>query len=265
MAQFVIRRAETLVAAGVHPFFVLDGQALPAKGDESESRAMRRALAARELNDHLGDGGHPMDGLGRKLLKQMQGRTPPLTHLLCKELCKRGYPMMVAPYEAGHQCVLLESQGIADAVLTGDGDLLAIGAKTVIFDTAGHRLSRGRCFVVRQDDVYSGRVHTLHDSYDGECCPTDAAWAPAGYRDPSCSEQPAEPPLSSTQFTERLLVHWGSSSFGCDVISRPSLRSSVLCFPAGTRLGVRWKPFFTLWRSRQRRWTPRRTQPGLPK
>jgi 5'-3' exonuclease len=158
VARFVLRRAETLVAAGIKPFFVLDGEPLPGKSGEAESRATRRAAAAIALQCHMESDGSAFDDEGKAYLKQMQGRSAPLTRLLTKRLAVNGYSFLVAPYEAVHQVVFLERIGVASAVLTGDGDLFVLGAKTVIYDYSGKRLARGRCFVVRQQDVLASRV-----------------------------------------------------------------------------------------------------------
>jgi len=56
---------------------------------------------------------------------------------LLKEFRKRGWPFMVAPYEADGQLAYLANTGAVDLVVTEDSDLIALGVPRLIYKLGG--------------------------------------------------------------------------------------------------------------------------------
>ena len=85
--------------------------------------------------------------------------TPSMAYELIKILRAQGIPYVVAPYEADAQLAYLEQEGLIDAIITKDSDLLVFGCKTVLFklDTYGH------CVEIQRDRF----VHAKQLAFDG--------------------------------------------------------------------------------------------------
>lgn len=85
--------------------------------------------------------------------------TPSMAYELIKILRAQGIPYVVAPYEADAQLAYLEQEGLIDAIITEDSDLLVFGCKTVLFklDTYGH------CVEIQRDRF----VHAKQLAFDG--------------------------------------------------------------------------------------------------
>ena len=132
-----LSRIRMLQHFGVKPYLVFDGDKLPAKRGTEDDREQRRSdnlQRAREL-EQQGNMQQARDVYGKCV-----DITPEMAFQLIKVLKEQGIPYVVAPYEADAQLAYLEAQGIIDAVITEDSDLLVFGCKTVLFklDQAGN-------------------------------------------------------------------------------------------------------------------------------
>lgn len=59
--------------------------------------------------------------------------TPDIAYRLIAELKRKGIDFIVAPYEADAQLAYLNRTGIADFIITEDSDLMAFGAKRMVY------------------------------------------------------------------------------------------------------------------------------------
>ena len=59
--------------------------------------------------------------------------SPDVAHFLIKELKRKNIEFIVAPYEADAQLAYLNRAGIVDFIITEDSDLLAFGAKKILY------------------------------------------------------------------------------------------------------------------------------------
>lgn len=59
--------------------------------------------------------------------------SPDIAYKLIEELESRNIDFIVAPYEADAQLAYLSRTGIVDIIITEDSDLLAFGAKRVLY------------------------------------------------------------------------------------------------------------------------------------
>ena len=59
--------------------------------------------------------------------------SPDMAHFLIEELKRRQIEFIVAPYEADAQLAYLNRAGIVDFIITEDSDLLAFGAKKILY------------------------------------------------------------------------------------------------------------------------------------
>lgn len=121
---------------GVKPYFVFDGNNLPAKaGTEAERKAnrdeaLRLGLELRAKGDTQG---------ANAQFSRAVDVTPALAHRFIRVLMSKQIPFIVAPYEADAQLAYLCINGIVDAVVSEDSDLIPYGCQRVLFkmDRAG--------------------------------------------------------------------------------------------------------------------------------
>lgn len=73
------------------------------------------------------------DEAGFKKLVDSIDITPDIAFRLIIELKKKNIEFIVAPYEADAQLAYLSRQGIADVIITEDSDLMAFGAKRMLY------------------------------------------------------------------------------------------------------------------------------------
>ncbi|CAG9462848.1 unnamed protein product [Pedinophyceae sp. YPF-701] len=134
--DFCMRQVQTLQHAGIKPVVVFDGAALPAKeGENAERRRCReeareKALAfAQSGNDHA----------AYEWFAKAVNISDDVAHRFVVALRAAKVEYVIAPYEADAQMAYLAKQGLVDAVLTEDSDLLAYGCPLVLFkmDKAG--------------------------------------------------------------------------------------------------------------------------------
>lgn len=73
------------------------------------------------------------DEAGYQFLAQAIDISPDLVSLLLVELKKESIPFIVAPYEADAQLAYLSRENIVDLIITEDSDLMAFGAKRMLY------------------------------------------------------------------------------------------------------------------------------------
>jgi exonuclease 1 len=73
------------------------------------------------------------DEAGFKKLVDAIDISPDIAYRLIVELKKKGVQYVVAPYEADAQLAYLSREGIADVIITEDSDLMAFGAKKMLY------------------------------------------------------------------------------------------------------------------------------------
>lgn len=71
--------------------------------------------------------------LAKKKTAEAFDVSPDVAYRLILALKERKLPFIVAPYEADAQLAYLSKQGIVDVVITEDSDLLAFGARNVLY------------------------------------------------------------------------------------------------------------------------------------
>lgn len=108
---------------------VFDGGPLPCKREEEEYRRKRREEMFAKGKQLLDKG----DEAGFKKLVDAIDISPDIANRLIVELKKKGIQYIVAPYEADAQLAYLSRQDIADVIITEDSDLMAFGAKRMLY------------------------------------------------------------------------------------------------------------------------------------
>ncbi len=73
------------------------------------------------------------DEAGFKKLVDSIDITPDIAYRLILELKKKNIEFIVAPYEADAQLAYLNRMNIADFIITEDSDLMAFGAKRMLY------------------------------------------------------------------------------------------------------------------------------------
>ncbi|WFC96681.1 hypothetical protein MBRA1_003344 [Malassezia brasiliensis] len=134
---YAMHRIRMLRHYGVIPYVVFDGGPLPSKAHTEAERAAKRAEhRAKGLALHQQNKG----SAARDAFVRCVDVTPAMAHELIRVLRAEGIAYVVAPYEADAQLAYMERQGLIDAIITEDSDLLVFGCKTVLFklDTYGH-------------------------------------------------------------------------------------------------------------------------------
>lgn len=129
--QFVLWRLDLLLFHGVKPYLVFDGANLPAKAGKESER-----LASREQNRLRGEQClREGDVAGSQAyFAKAVDVTPAMAAAVIKEARKRqGVRCVVAPYEADAQLGYMCRNGMIDAVISEDSDLLLFGCHRVLF------------------------------------------------------------------------------------------------------------------------------------
>lgn len=128
--SYCLSRIELLLKNGVTPYVVLDGGQLPNKSEEERTRARSRQ-ENRDKARELWRQGNKTAAL--EAYQKAVDITPDIAHELVQALQNRGIAFVVAPYEADAQCAYLVLNGLVDAVMTEDSDLLVYGCPHVLF------------------------------------------------------------------------------------------------------------------------------------
>ena len=109
---------------------VFDGADLPSKGGTEASRKSSR-------NEYRAKGMQALRMQNRAAAVEFFQRavevTPQMAHRVIKALRKLNVECIVAPYEADAQLAYLSNTGYVTAVISEDSDIIAFGAKVVLF------------------------------------------------------------------------------------------------------------------------------------
>ncbi|NWS22566.1 EXO1 Exonuclease, partial [Pachyramphus minor] len=125
---FCMKLVEMLLSFGIKPILVFDGCTLPSKKEVEKARREKRQASLLKGKKLLQEG---------KLSEAREcfGRSVNVTHAMAHEVIKaaraRGVDCIVAPYEADAQLAYLNKNGMVQAIITEDSDLLAFGCKKV--------------------------------------------------------------------------------------------------------------------------------------
>lgn len=139
---------------GVTPYLVFDGDRLPSKSMTEEGRRQRREESRRAGLELLR---RNRSTEAQQELQKAVDITPEMARELIEQLKRYQVKYVVAPYEADSQLAYLEKQGLIDAVLSEDSDLLIFGVRNLLT-----KLDKfGECVVIRAQDYTSCREVNL--------------------------------------------------------------------------------------------------------
>jgi exonuclease 1 len=160
--DYAMHRIKMLRHYGVEPYVVFDGDYLPSKLHTEDSRASRRA-------EHLSAGMRfHAQRENAKATEQFQkciDITPEMAYRFILALRKENISYVVAPYEADAQLAYLEKQGVIQAIITEDSDLLVFGCKTLLLKMTQF----GDCVEIRREKFANVRGQiTLHGWTDDD-------------------------------------------------------------------------------------------------
>ncbi|GAB6031733.1 Rad2 nuclease [Chamberlinius hualienensis] len=127
---YCMKMVNSLIAAGVRPILVFDGQNLPSKAETERKRHHERQNNKRIGKNYLIEG-------KVKEAREMFQRCTEVTFEMAKNLIKAcrniGVDCIVAPYEADSQLAYLNKIGIAQIVITEDSDLVLFGCEKIMY------------------------------------------------------------------------------------------------------------------------------------
>ncbi|CAN7995132.1 unnamed protein product [Ixodes hexagonus] len=127
---YCMKMTNMLIAAGVRPILVFDGQRLPSKQLTERKRREQREANRQKAKQFLIEGRIKE---ARECYQRAVDITPEMALDLIKECRRRGISYIVAPYEADAQLAYLAQCGLADVVITEDSDLILFGCEKVVF------------------------------------------------------------------------------------------------------------------------------------
>lgn len=130
IVPYVMNMLNHIIASGVIPVIVFDGQALPQKSTTSNKRHQDR-LEAKEKAIVLEKSGYPE--LAYPFYQKAVTITSATVYAWIKQLKNKGIEYIVAPYEADAELAYLCRTHYVDMVLTEDSDLLAYQTPHVLF------------------------------------------------------------------------------------------------------------------------------------
>eukprot|EP00980_Cylindrotheca_fusiformis_P031695 scaffold26800_cov127-Cylindrotheca_fusiformis.AAC.2 len=146
---YVMKRLETLRDEGdAELLVVLDGDTPPIKAKEVERRRKVR-------NEHVRNRDEPLDPNENNIVAANEKRTKAnrragagrhltrIIHELIKCLRKSQISFLVAPYEADSQLAYLSKVELIDLIVTEDSDLVAYGARAVLYKSVAE-IGKGR-------------------------------------------------------------------------------------------------------------------------
>ncbi|GAA5970771.1 hypothetical protein JCM11641_004449 [Rhodosporidiobolus odoratus] len=159
--NYAMHRVRMLKYYGVTPMLVFDGGLLPSKMGTEDERERKRTDALAKGRAFLAEG---KASQARECFVKAVDVTPAMAYQLIKALRREGVQYVVAPYEADPQLCYLEKQGLVDAIVTEDSDLLVFGCKNVLFKLD----SEGNCVSIARDDFSKCREYNFTGWTDAE-------------------------------------------------------------------------------------------------
>eukprot|EP00762_Andalucia_godoyi_P004994 ANDGO_01484.mRNA.1 Exonuclease 1 len=127
--NYFVSRLKLLHDFGITPVVVFDGDRLPSKKHTEEERHKSRSdnLKMAQILEEKKQMAQAIE-----FYQKAVDVSPHMAHKVILELRKRNIAYVVAPYEADAQLAFLAREGIVDAVITEDSDLLAYQCPEVI-------------------------------------------------------------------------------------------------------------------------------------
>ncbi|OIR57289.1 MAG: exonuclease 1 [Amphiamblys sp. WSBS2006] len=125
---YCAEKAKRLLAKGITPVFVFDGENIPLKDNTNEERASQREKN-KELFLRMDKNDRRRPFYAAKAVDVSSAMVQELVILLQKAEIRS----IVSPYEADAQLAHLEKTKVIDAVITEDSDLILFGCKKVLF------------------------------------------------------------------------------------------------------------------------------------
>ena len=126
LARAFLARMSQLREAGLIVFVVFDGASPPAKGRTASARFFRRKEALRRRQESLSKGEKARSANDCVSINQ------DVVAVLLRALQDDRFAVIVAPYEADAQVILLEAELDAACVYGNDADLLVMGVKNMV-------------------------------------------------------------------------------------------------------------------------------------
>lgn len=142
--EYSMHRIRMLRHYGVIPYVVFDGDYLPSKKGTEEERSARRQ-ESRKIGLRClasGDSKAALDYFQKAI-----DVTPLMARHFIEQLRREKFEYIVAPYEADAQLAFLEEQGVIEAILTEDSDLLAFGCHRLLTKMDQY----GECIEINRD------------------------------------------------------------------------------------------------------------------
>ncbi|XP_019642562.1 PREDICTED: LOW QUALITY PROTEIN: exonuclease 1-like [Branchiostoma belcheri] len=126
--NFFMSSIERLLQNDVTPLVVFDGpRTLPAKAKEAAERRRKREVAKLQARTAIDQ------QRARSYYLQAVSITPEMVDRVIEALEVRGVDYVVAPYEADAQLAFFSMNGAVRFIISEDSDLLAFGAKEVVY------------------------------------------------------------------------------------------------------------------------------------
>jgi exonuclease-1 len=168
-SNYIIKRCQELSCAGIiRVFLVMDGQRCPLKAQTNQDREKRRLQNLQQAREFKQLGKydtmfekykacikvHPM--LGQEVVKEVQQKLKD---------ARIQIQTVWAPYEADAQLIQLCVEGLAQAVITEDSDVLVYSATTytpvpVIFKLDGQS---GKCDIISMNWLFDAKYASFQD------------------------------------------------------------------------------------------------------
>jgi len=134
-----LNRTTTMLAAGIKPVFVFDGQAPDLKADEIAQRKARRLEAERIHKEALAAGDFP---LAQKMAQRIMHFSPEMVAETKQLLDLLGVPWVDAKAEGEGQAAVMAAKGQLDVVATQDWDALLYGTPFLVRNLMSHGSKR---------------------------------------------------------------------------------------------------------------------------
>jgi len=160
------RRHKVLVDSGLKPIYMFDGRRHSMKVVAREQRDGPQESARKWLDDFYerGRSGATISDEERdKALQKMKDScviTPETLFVVAQWMKDELMTLFCAPFEAEWQCVSLVLDGIADCILSTDGDCVVLGAPKVVIELT---LSTKQCYVYDRTTVFTSLVNKKYD------------------------------------------------------------------------------------------------------
>lgn len=134
--EFLRKRVAMLQSHGIEPLMVLDGAPVPCKRQEEESRMRDRSAWLQRASQLECDGNTSAAAeCYQKAVHISSAMRNAAVSFLRASL---GVRVIVAPFEADAQLAYLERNGVVNAVITEDSDLVPLGCYRVLFKLDKH-------------------------------------------------------------------------------------------------------------------------------